>query len=191
MTIDTEKEFCLTNFAQIKSNKKAIQSDHCPMKLEINIQYSHIKPQRIEHFNLRNKKCQESFKNETEKTSIFENCFKINSTPLTQIKTWQKKFNQIIHKSFKKIRVNVHDNKKMKSKALHLQEERSKLIKLVKKDNKYIDTDKEQVIMKARIKDIEQEIGEENAKHNLDKIKSLEVLGGESDCINTNGMCGV
>ena len=79
----------------------------------------------------------------------------------------------------------------MKSKALHLQEERSKLIKLVKKDNKYIDTDKEQVIMKARIEDIEQEIGEENAKHNFDKIKSLEVLGGESDCINTNGMWSI
>ena len=120
MTIDTEIEFCLSNFAQIKANRKVIQSDHCPMKLEINIQYSNIKPQRIEHFNLRNTKCQESFKKETEETNLFDNCFNNNLPPLKQIKGWQKKFKQTIHKSFKKIRVNVQDNIKMKSKALLL-----------------------------------------------------------------------
>ena len=85
MTIDTQKEFGLTNYAQMKTNKKAIQSDHCPMKLEMDIQYSNIKPKRIEHFNLRNKVCQESFKDETEKSKIFEDCFENISTPLTQI----------------------------------------------------------------------------------------------------------
>ena len=103
MTIDTEKEYGLTNFAQIKTNKKAIQSDHCPMKLEMNIEYSNTKPERVEHFNLRNQKCQATFKNETDKTSTFEKCFENDSPPLTQMKLWKKKFNQAIHKSFKKI----------------------------------------------------------------------------------------
>ena len=42
--------------------------------------------------------------------------------------------------------------------------------------------------MRTRIKHIEEELGEENAKNNFEKIKSLEALGGESDCMNTNGM---
>ena len=76
----------------------------------------------------------------------------------------------------------------MKSNALHLQEERTKLLKLLKKKNENSEYDKEQVQMRTRIKHIEEELGEENAKNNFEKIKSLEALGGESDCMNTNGM---
>ena len=186
MTIDTDKEYGLTNFAQIKINKRPIQSDHCPLMLKANITYSKIKPERIEHFNMRNTECQQKFKTITDETQIFEDCFNDSLPPLKQIETWHKKLNKTIHESFKKIRVNNKNNKKLQSKSIKLQEERSNLKKLVMKEERE-NSDKSES-MKNRIEQIEYELGEENAKENMEKIKSLETLGGESDCINTNGM---
>ena len=98
MTIDTNKEFGLTNYAQMKKNKRAIQSDHCPMTLELNIKYSKIKPQRSEHFNFRNRECQRTFKVMTGETNELTKCFENNLSPIMQINMWEKKLFQIIFK---------------------------------------------------------------------------------------------
>ena len=91
MTIDTKKEFCLTNYAHIKKNKQAIQSDHCPMTLQLRIKYSKIKPQRNEHFNFRNSECQNIFKTLTEETDELTQCFENNLPAIKQINLWEKK----------------------------------------------------------------------------------------------------
>ena len=186
MTIDTEKEYCLTNFAQVKRNKRAIKSDHCPMKLEMKINFSKIKPDRRELFNFRNKQCQGEFRKMTEETDELTNCFENKMPIIKQISMWEKKFFGILYKSFKKIRVNNKDNINMKSDSLKLQEERSELLKAIKEDDDSADVENERI--RNKIYEIEMKLGEENAKENMNKIQSMEELGGESDCMNTNGM---
>ena len=73
----------------------------------------------------------------------------------------------------------------MKSESLKLQEKRSELKKLIKEDDKSAEDKNE--ILKQQIYVIEMELGEENARANHNKIKSLEALNGESDCMNVNG----
>ena len=43
-----------------------IQSDHNPLILDLDNEFTKIKPERREMFNLKNKACQEAFKQETE-----------------------------------------------------------------------------------------------------------------------------
>ena len=71
MIIDEKKEYCLSNFAQIKKKKQVIESDHNGLLLELNIEFFKRKPERHEMFNLKNKECQETFKNETEQNTGF------------------------------------------------------------------------------------------------------------------------
>ena len=66
MFIDEEREYTLSNFAQLKENRRVIESDHNPLILDLEIEFCKRKPQRIEMFNLKNKACQEAFKVETE-----------------------------------------------------------------------------------------------------------------------------
>ena len=66
MIIDEKREFCVSNFAQYKKNRRVIESDHNGLILEIDIQFSYKKLERKEMFNLKNKECQEAFKMETE-----------------------------------------------------------------------------------------------------------------------------
>ena len=186
MTIDTRKEFCLTNYAQVKQNGRAIPSDHCPMLLDMNIKYSKIKPVRTEQFNFRNKECQATFKQITEDSNELNGCFENDLPTIKQINLWEKKFFEILFKSFKKIRINNKDNSKMKSESLKLQEERSKLKKTLKEHDETVQDENERI--KQKILDIEMKLGDENAKENMRKVETLDALSGESECMNTNGM---
>ena len=75
MIIDEEKEHCLSNLAQIKKNKRVVESDHNALILEMNIEFSNRKPERQQMFNFKNKVCQEVFKKETEKNPELQKCF--------------------------------------------------------------------------------------------------------------------
>ena len=76
MIIDEEREFCL-NFAQYRKNMRVIETDHNSEILELEIPFSFRKSEREKNFNLRNKVCQEAFKEETENNQrmfeMFEN----------------------------------------------------------------------------------------------------------------------
>ena len=67
MIVEEKREYCLSNFAQMKKNKRVIESDHNGLILE--------KPECQEMFNLRNKQCQEAFRKETEINADLLNCF--------------------------------------------------------------------------------------------------------------------
>ena len=69
MLIDEKREFSLNNFAQIKKNKRVVESDHNVLILEMKIEYFKKKPERREVFNLKNKESLEMFKKETENNS--------------------------------------------------------------------------------------------------------------------------
>ena len=57
MIVDEERNYPLSNFAQIKKNGKVIETDHNGLILELNMQVNQQKPDRVELFNMRNKAC--------------------------------------------------------------------------------------------------------------------------------------
>ena len=76
MKIDENKQFSLVNIAQQKKNKRLIETDHNALILDILLNKNIIKPKREEIFNLKNKVCQEAFREETEKNKDLLECFK-------------------------------------------------------------------------------------------------------------------
>ena len=184
MVIDEGREFCLSNFAQINKNKRVIETDHNGEILELNIEYGKKKPEREEMFNLRNKACQEAFKNETESNpkliEVFENEMPIEK----QSKMWFKNLKSSLYKSFRKVRI-VNSKKKEKDDGNNLLKERIDL----KKDLKSVNIDenmKEKI--KERIKQIEEDVGVEVAEENVKEIvETLKKLGGDKHSLGGAG----
>ena len=75
MMIDEDRNFCLSNFSQFQKNKRVIETDHNTTIAELNISVPKRKPERIEMFNLRNKRCQDLFTLETENNTDLIECF--------------------------------------------------------------------------------------------------------------------
>ena len=93
MKIDEKGETALTKY-----NKSVVTTDHNMLTMEIDLTYHTEKEhERIEMFNLRNKNCQQIFKEYTSKSDILSTCFKTQESVETQFKKWQKKFNKCMH----------------------------------------------------------------------------------------------
>lgn len=75
MTIDEERNFCLSNFAQVKKNGRVVETDHNMMIMDFNISVPKRKRDRVEIFNLKNETCQKLFKEETENNKALLECF--------------------------------------------------------------------------------------------------------------------
>ena len=90
MLIDEERLFCLSNIAQIKKNGKIIESDHNSMIAKFNLKIEKRKPDRQEMFNLRNKACQEAFKDATDDSPELLICFENNLPVEVQSNRWIK-----------------------------------------------------------------------------------------------------
>ena len=90
MQIDEDRKFCLSNIAQIKKNGRVIKTDHNAMIADFDLKIDTRKPAREEMFNLRNRQCQEAFKNETENNAELIECFDNNSHVEEQSKKWLK-----------------------------------------------------------------------------------------------------
>ena len=134
MLIDEDRKFSLSNFAQMRQNKRVIESDHNPIIVDLNFQYSKRKPERIEMFNLKNEACQEKFKSETENNSELLNVFSTDLPFQVQSKQWLKIFNSVLYKCFKKVRI-VKSKKKEKDKTENNLRERISLKKGLKAVN--------------------------------------------------------
>ena len=105
MVIDEERKHSLTNYLPARNNESAIDSDHCLLSLDMNMNFKREKPNRREIFNLKNKDSQVAFCQSTSKTNKFTNCFKNNKSVTEQFKCWKKVLFTFINKSFKKIRI--------------------------------------------------------------------------------------
>ena len=62
MVIDEKKEYILTNFLSAKQNRKAINSDHMTIYLDLNIEFEKMKPERQEIYNFTESEGQQKFK---------------------------------------------------------------------------------------------------------------------------------
>ena len=129
--IDEDREYSLSNFAQLKANRRVIESDHNPLVLDLSIEFSKKKPQRVEMFNLKNKACQEAFKSETENNNELIDVFNSELPFESQSRNWFKIFNSILYKCFRKGRI-TNSKKKTNTITDDLLFERIKLQKQAK-----------------------------------------------------------
>ena len=99
--IDTSGESTLTRF-----RGKVVKSDHRMLKLNIDLTFHKEKiHERLEVFNLRNKACQQVFKEFTTKGKQFSRCFNSQNENIEiQFQRWQRKLNTAIHACFVKTR---------------------------------------------------------------------------------------
>ena len=117
MVIDEKREFCLTNTAQLKKNKRLIESDHNSSVINFSIKIDSKVMKRQELFNFKNKCCQAAFKDATENNPELLKCFDNNSSFEQQSKVWKKTLNNVFYKCFKKIRIVSYkqkENEKLK-----------------------------------------------------------------------------
>ena len=71
MKVDEKTEFTLTNFSSVRKVGRAIETDHNPIILEMNLQFSELKSERIEIFNFKNTEEQQIFRSLTSNTTKF------------------------------------------------------------------------------------------------------------------------
>ena len=187
LLIDENRDFGLCNTAQIRKNGKIIDSDHNSSIATFNIQINNReKVDRQEMFNLRNKKCQEAFKDATENSSELVKTFRTDLPFEKQTKIWQKIFNSLLYKCFKKVRiVGKNEKEEHKMKIFEMMKEMTHKKKQLKKTNINIEMKE---MIKSRIKaiedDIKREVSEENIKH---VMESLRELGGEGNSLKGEG----
>ena len=171
MKVDESREYTLTNFSSVKKVGRVIKTDHNPVILEINLQFSKLKTERIEIFNFKNREGQQLFQNLTTNTSEFSDCFQNNLPFETQAMNWRKVLNKFFHKSFKKIRI-TNKPKEDKSKIGKLMDERNKL-----KRKHILDTNEEE-----ELNEIESLISEACQDANRNKV-----IDNFKDIVGNNG----
>ena len=173
LLIDEERKFCLSNLAQIKKNKRIIETDHNAMIGEINLKVDKRKPIREEMLNLRNRDCQKAFKDASEDNPELLICFE-NSLPIqVQSKKLMKKLNVLLHGSFKKVRI-VNNKKKDKVKMKGLLEDRIKAKQELKPTN--ISEEMRRKVENRIVQieeEMEKEITEEGQKHMIETLTFL------------------
>ena len=175
MVIDDKKKYILTNYQAAKVGGKAINSDHFTQFMDLGLEYTTKKPERIELFNFKNKKAQEKFKNLTTNTKDFTQCFDSNEPIEKQFENWMKILKQYCQKSFKKIRFKKKKIKLLKGSIRKLIDERHKLI---------IEGGNENLISA-----IEDEIAEKEAEENRKiVIENFRPLAENPETINIQEM---
>ena len=75
MKLDEIDEYTLTNHAQNRKNNNSVKSDHRPLFLEMNLEFTSIKPQSVEQFNFKADDCRQIFYGNTEVTTNLTKCF--------------------------------------------------------------------------------------------------------------------
>ena len=109
---------------------KVVKSDHMKVELEANLVFHKEKNhERITVFNVKNKKCQETFLNYTSNTSMFTKCFEPGDRGIIENFTkWQLKLQKALYACFKKGRVT--DSEPKLSRVDTLMNEKKKILKL-------------------------------------------------------------
>ena len=118
-----------------------IETDHNPVILEMNLEFSGNKIERIELFDFKNTEAQQVFKDLTTNTKELSNYFENNLPFETQALKFRKVLDTFFHRSFKKIRI-TNKPKKNKTFIGDLMNERSRL----KKKQVLNDDDEEKLI---------------------------------------------
>ena len=112
MKIDEARVHVLTKYAKVRANTVLTESDHNPIICKFSQLWSdsHIEEKgRYEIFQFNDQDGAKKF-NEMTSSSTLSNCIKDGNVKQSA-KKWMKVFNNCLHRSFKKIRIN---NKKLK-----------------------------------------------------------------------------
>jgi uncharacterized membrane-anchored protein YjiN (DUF445 family) len=126
----------------------------------------------MEMFNFKNKTCQDAFFEENDTNKELLECFEDdNETVVVQASRWRKTFKNILHKCFRKIRI---VKRKQQIKSDDMLKER---IKLKNEANCTAIDEEMKDKIEERIRQIEDEIGEDTVKENhkaiVDTINEL------------------
>ena len=178
MKIDEKRENTLVNFHNVKQDGRVIETDHNPLILEVKLEYSPVKPDRIEIFQFKNKNSQILFKKMTSATKEFTACFDNNLPFEGQAKKWRNLLNNFFHKSFKKIRI----RNKIKVKKTKLSELFKRRM-ILKKKLHMTENEEEEIIT------LEEKIAEECEDLNRKKITdNFKELDGNNGNLNHQGV---
>ena len=91
MIIDNQRNYTITNYRGSKRGRRAVDSDHVTLILNLNLNVLPQKPQRVEMLDFKNVEGQALFKRKTSETSEFTECFQ-NMLPLhEQCEKWFQK----------------------------------------------------------------------------------------------------
>ena len=112
--IDEERRRVLTKYMKTKNGTKRMESDQNPIITKLNLKWiKSFKKERNEIFNLKNKECQNTFREITSGnnflSSVFDDCGDINAAT----NKFLKRLDGCLHKSFNKIRITDRPNKKL------------------------------------------------------------------------------
>ena len=130
MVIDENKQHILTNYRAGKKNGKAVDSDHYTEYLDLNIEITKEKTERLEIFNFKDKISQEVFKKNTSKTDQFTKCFEGEDLLSEKIEKWRKLLDSECSKAFKKIRIKDRKMKPISKKISNLIDKRNSISKI-------------------------------------------------------------
>ena len=157
VVVDENRVNILTKVTQNKHGTKTVsKDDHNIIEPNLNVNWNKsLTKDRVEMYNIKNKQCQEKFKEYTNNTDIFDSSKDLNI--LT--KKFLKRLNGCISKCFTKNRNTKNGN--------------SKLFKLYEKLHKF-KKDK----LDKEIKDTEEEIASETVEIILEETKGLDSENG-------------
>ena len=171
MTVDEKRETVLTNYSLVKKVGRVIESDHNPVKIEVNLSFTKAKPERIEIFQFKNRVSQQEFKRLTTDTTEFSDCFKNNISFENQAMNWRKVLTKFFQQSFKKIRI-TNNPVKNKSSIILLMDKRMCL-----KKKQILSDDEEDELVNLEVM-IAESCENENRKKVMDNFQEMEADTG-------------
>ena len=102
MDVDESKSNIASNYTQVRKGKKAVDSDHVPLEINIDMKIVPTKPTRNIVLNLKNYQAREIFKELTTHTEEFTKCFETLQPLQEQCETWKETLESYCKKTFKK-----------------------------------------------------------------------------------------
>ena len=165
LLIDEDRKHVLTHVSRSKNILRKKESDHNVMISRLSFTWNkHIKRERIQSFNLKNKECQRLFTEMTSNTNILSSIFEKDENLNLCTKKFLKRLNGCIQQCFRKIRITEKTNGEIETLF-----QRRKLLRN-KKDDK----------SKEELKNVEEELADKCAQDNYEKIVE-EISGMECE----------
>ena len=186
MVVDDERKHVLKKYASTTGSKKIVESDHNPLMCELKFKWiKKAKPIRKEIFNLRDPEGLINFQSLTSNCPELVMLSKKSQHFQTDVTQWLMKLNNIMHLSFKKIRIS-NGSKPVSPEIANLfriQEfQKKQLSKIPSNDVMAIAS------LKSKIVKIDHEIALRCADENSDKIMkhTKEISNGDGDVARLN-----
>ena len=169
MHIDEDKENILTNYSQVKTGRHAVDSDHVPIEINIDLKLLPTKPTRNVIFNFKNEQSRQQFQEITSHTTQFTDCFDSMQPMQIQCEDWEKMVMSYCEKIFPKLRVRT---KKIRGSAADKLMMERNIIKRKQEGNKTTPSENKQLVdMENKISNILEE--EERSKsHQFKKFSA-------------------